>query len=38
MGSFDDVDVMSMCGGNDEKLGAWWLADVVSTEHMINQE
>jgi len=22
MGAFDDADVMSMCGGNDEKLGA----------------
>jgi len=37
-GSFDDADVLSMCGGNDEKLGAWRVADVVSTEHMTNQE
>jgi hypothetical protein len=29
MGSFDAVDVTSMCEGNDEKLGAWWLADVI---------
>jgi len=38
LGAFDAADVMAMCGGNDEKLGAWWLADVVSTEHMINEE
>jgi hypothetical protein len=38
MGAFDDADVMSMCGGDDEKLCAWWLAYVISTEHMINQE
>jgi len=38
MGAFDDADVVSMYGGNDEKLCAWWVADVVSTEHMTNQE
>jgi len=38
MGSFGDADFVAMCGGNDEKLCAWWLADVVSTGHMINQE
>jgi len=38
LGSFDDADSMVMCGRNDEKLGAWWLADVISTGHMTNQE
>jgi len=38
MGSFDDADAVSMCGGNDEKLCEWWLADIVSTGHMTNQE
>ncbi len=37
MGSFDDADSVAMCGGNDEKLGAWWLADVISTGHMTNR-
>jgi len=39
VGAFDAADVVSMCGGNDEKLGAWWVvADAVSTKHMTNQE
>jgi len=38
MGSFDDADSVAMCGGSDEKLCAWWLADIVSTWHMTNQE
>jgi len=36
MGAFDDADVVSTCGGNDEKLCAWWLVDIVSTGHMPN--
>ena len=35
--TFDDADVVSMCGGNDEKSWGWSLADVVSTWHMNNR-
>jgi len=38
LGAFDAADVTSMCDGNDEKSCAWWLADIVSTEHMTDQE
>jgi hypothetical protein len=37
LGAFDAADVVSMCGGNDEKSWGWSLADVVSTWHMNNR-
>jgi len=37
MGALDDADSVPMCGGNDENLYEWWLADVVSTGHMNNR-
>jgi len=37
LGSFDDADSVSMCGGNDEKSWGWLLADIVSTGHLNNR-
>ncbi len=37
MGAFDAPDVVSMCGGNDEKSWDWWLANVILTWHMNNR-
>jgi len=37
LGTFDDADVVPVCGGNDEKSWGWSLADVVSTGHVNNR-
>jgi len=37
LGSFDAIDLVSMCGGNDEKSWGWWLTDIILTWHMNNR-
>ena len=37
LGAFDDADVVSVCGGNDEKSWGWSVGDVESIGHMNNR-